>query len=150
MRSSAGGGGGERSSRREKKREKRRENLFLRPPFFFSFFLFPRPLSNSLKLPHHKFYFFPFFLFNSFLFRKPSFPVSPPSFPTTTTPHSAMAPFFGSRASARGASETYGDSAPVKQQTAAIATAGRGIAARGSDSSARAFVKALQSKAEYR
>ena len=62
-----------------------------------------------------------------------------------------MAPFFGSRASARGASEVYGDSAPVKQQTTAIAAAGRGIArSTGSDSSARAFVKALQSKAESR
>lgn len=66
-----------------------------------------------------------------------------------------MAPFFGSRASARGASEVYGDSAPAKQQlqqpSAAIAAAGRGYArSTGSDSSARAFVKALQSKAEYR
>jgi hypothetical protein len=64
-----------------------------------------------------------------------------------------MAPFFGSRASARGSSEVYGDSAPAKQQLqqpAAIAAAGRGYARSGSDSSARAFVKALQSKAEYR
>ena len=65
-----------------------------------------------------------------------------------------MAPFFGSRASARGASEVYGDSAPAKQQLqqpAAIAAAGRGFArSTGADASARAFVKALQSKAEYR
>lgn len=66
-------------------------------------------------------------------------------------PPLAMAPFFGSRALARGASEVYGDSAPAKQQPAAVAAAGRGFArSTGSDSSARTFVKALQSKAEYR
>jgi len=63
-----------------------------------------------------------------------------------------MAPFFGSRASARGASEVYGDSTPAKQLAATtIAPAGRGYArSTDADSSARAFVKALQSKAEYR